>query len=401
MLGSKGGSATARAPAVVMLLENNPYPDDVRVRREAESLVSAGYAVRVIAPRAKGQPARERVRDVDVIRFRIGQDRPSVLGFVREYLVANLHLHVLGAIEVLRGARVVHLHNPPDTLFILGGAARALGRSVVFDHHDLAPELAGVKFGHRSLVWILRRFERATFAVADLVICPNHSHRRVAETRGKVPPDRIVVVRNGPPASVIGLSTPPRPGRLDDPVLVFLGEMAAQDGVDELPELLRTLVHDHRLLGARLTLIGKGPRRAALEAAFAAEGLLERVTFTGHVRQSEVFAHLAAADMCVDPAPRDAYSDACTMTKIAEYMAAGRPVVAHRLTETFQTAGGAARYASAPGAHALAEVVSQLAGSPDERLAMAAQGQDRVGELTWEHSERALIAAYDRLTAGR
>ena len=38
-----------------MLLENNPYPQDVRVRNEAEALAAAGHAVTVLAPRAPGQ----------------------------------------------------------------------------------------------------------------------------------------------------------------------------------------------------------------------------------------------------------------------------------------------------------------------------------------------------------
>ena len=42
-----------------MLLENNPFPQDVRVRSEAQSLVAAGYRVTVVAPRGKAQPRRE------------------------------------------------------------------------------------------------------------------------------------------------------------------------------------------------------------------------------------------------------------------------------------------------------------------------------------------------------
>ena len=37
-----------------MLLGNNPYPQDERVRREALTLVEHGYTVSVICPRAQG-----------------------------------------------------------------------------------------------------------------------------------------------------------------------------------------------------------------------------------------------------------------------------------------------------------------------------------------------------------
>ena len=55
---------------VVMLLENNPYPQDTRVRNEAETLAAAGHRVTVLAPRGRGQPSRERLHGVDVLRYR-------------------------------------------------------------------------------------------------------------------------------------------------------------------------------------------------------------------------------------------------------------------------------------------------------------------------------------------
>src|SRR5215467_9069359 len=54
---------------ILMLLENLPFPQDLRVRREAYALTSAGYPVTVICPSAKGQPSREIVNGVTVYRY--------------------------------------------------------------------------------------------------------------------------------------------------------------------------------------------------------------------------------------------------------------------------------------------------------------------------------------------
>ena len=54
---------------ILMLLENLPFPQDVRVRREAYALSSAGYLVTVICPSAKGQPSREVINGVHVYRY--------------------------------------------------------------------------------------------------------------------------------------------------------------------------------------------------------------------------------------------------------------------------------------------------------------------------------------------
>lgn len=385
------------APRVVMLLENNPYELDVRVRGEARSLAAAGYDVTVLAPRAPGTPARAVLDGVRVERFRLPEARGGALSFAAEYLVAAGQLHARGLAHLVRGADVLHLHNPPDLFFGLGALARLLGRAVVFDHHDLAPEMTEAKFGSPRLRRAMLVLERATFRVSSAVLAANASHREVAVGRGGVDPARVTIVRNGPPRTVLDRRSPGRDGALADPVVVFVGEMAAQDGVAELPDMLAALTTAHGLPGARLVLVGRGPMRAELEAAFAARGLTEQVTFTGQVSHDEVFGLVAAADVCVDPSPPTPYNERSTMIKIAEYLAVGRPVVAHALRETRRTAGDAARYVSEPGGAALAAAVAELAADPLQRTTMVARGRARARELTWDVSERALLAAYATL----
>jgi glycosyltransferase involved in cell wall biosynthesis len=379
-----------------MLLENNAYPLDVRVRREAESLVRAGYEVSVIAPRSPGERRSETVAGVRVRRYRIPATPPSVAGFLLEYAVATLQLHVRGALELARGARIVHLHNPPDTLFPLAALARALGRSVVYDQHDLAPELMRVKFGDSRLVAPLVLMERATCRLASLVIVPNESHRAVACERGGVAATRVAVVRNGPPEATLAGSVNGRPGRLRDPHLVFLGSMESQDGVDALPLILHELADRHGLSEARLTVVGDGSRRAPLERALGA-AVPGRVTFTGRVGQHEVPEWLSRADICVDPAESNELNERSTMVKIAEYMAAGKPIVAHGLRETERTAGDSALYARGGDVADLAAQVARLAAEPELRSELGQLGLERVRRLTWERSEETLLEAYGRL----
>ena len=56
---------------IVMLLETFTYPQDTRVRNEAECLASAGHRIIVVAPRGRGQSARDRLNGVEVRRYRI------------------------------------------------------------------------------------------------------------------------------------------------------------------------------------------------------------------------------------------------------------------------------------------------------------------------------------------
>ena len=380
-----------------MLLENNPYPQDIRVRREAEALARAGHRVRVVAPRARGQLRAETIAGVEVRRFRAPQGGDGAASLALEYVVALARLHGAALVELARGATAVHLHNPPDLLLGAASLARLLGRAVVFDHHDLFPELVAQKSPSRLLAAIARAAESRTFALSDLVLSTNESMAEIARTRGCVRSDRVVVVRNGPPAAWLEQARPGRPGALKDPHLIYIGAISSQDGVQHVAELLRLLTGVHGLSGARLTIVGDGDARAEVELALAAAGATACVAWAGWVPVEQIPAQLAAADICIDPAGPSPLNHRSTMIKIAEYLTAGRPVVAFDLLETRRTLDGAGVVVAPGDIGALAAACARLAGDAAERAALSSAARERAASLTWEHSEQALLHAYERL----
>lgn len=381
---------------MVMLLENFTYPQDTRVRNEAESLHAAGHRVTVLAPRGEGQASRENVRGVEVRRYRTVWAGGSPWSYVLEYGVAHLQLLARTVPAVLRERCTVHFNGPPDTLAIAGVVARLLGSSAVYDMHDSAPELFEAKFGSGLAARVLRAAQRAAVASADEVIVTNQTQRELAIERSGCSPAKVTVVRNGPRAREFPSPPPPRPGELPAPRLVYVGTLDSQDGVLHLPEILTAPA----LAGARLTVVGDGPAREELHALCARAGVADRVTFTGHVPHERVAELIAEADIGLDPAPGTELNHGSTMIKIAEYMGCGRPVVAYDLRETRLTAGPAALYAPCGRADVFAGLICDLAGDENLRLRLGRLARERSVELTWEHSERALRKVYERLPGG-
>jgi glycosyltransferase involved in cell wall biosynthesis len=340
---------------VLMLLENNPYPQDARVRSEAETLAANGYAVDVVAPRGHGQPRFERVAGVNVRRFRLLSSRTGKRWeYVLEYVTAAwvMHLHALRGLVC--GARVLHLHNPPDIFALAGLAYRLAGRAVIFDHHDLFPETMEAKFSSPRLARVAAGLERATFAVASHVVTTNESYAEVARTRGGKRADQITIVRNGPPDEWLDLPSHPRLGALQAPRLTYLGSIGSQDGVSQLAPLL-ALLRD-RGLNPRLQIIGDGDARLAVEDAFTKYGLRDQLDAVGWVPASRIPLLLADADICLDPAPPSQLNDRSTMIKISEYLALGKPIVAFDLLETRRTCAGAASLVPPGDLHAFANL---------------------------------------------
>jgi glycosyltransferase involved in cell wall biosynthesis len=378
-----------------MLLENNPYPRDVRVRSEAESLVRAGYTVEVVAPRAPGEPRHEVVNGVTIHRFRgVDGSTHGAFGFLVEYLTASALLQLAALRALRRGATVLHLHNPPDTLFAAAAIFRLAGRRVIFDHHDLTPETIEAKFGRGALARIARICERLTFAVANHVIATNESYAEVARSRGRKPSAAVTIVRNAPPASWLERPQRTRPGTLDTLRLAYVGALSTQDGGETLAIVLAGLRRLTPPIDATLTVIGDGDRRAALEAALAEQELADRATFTGWVESERVPELLEDADVCVDPAPATDVNERSTMIKLAEYLALGKPVVAYDLRETRRTIGDAGILVAPGETEALVAALARLARDAELRARLGRDARRRAASLTWEDSERALLGAY-------
>jgi glycosyltransferase involved in cell wall biosynthesis len=391
-------SFSVRPERIAMLLENNPYPEDVRVLAEARSLLSAGHSVTVIAPRAPGQPRREQVDGVDVVRFRaFDGSTHGALGYMLEYLLAATALHLAAVRALLGGATVLHIHNPPDILFVAGALFRIAGRKVIFDHHDLFPETLEVKFGLGVASRIAAFGERLTFAVANHVIATNGSFADVAATRGGKSPSEITIVRNAPPSEWTQRPLQAREGALDEIQLAYAGAISAQDGAEGLAPVLAGLRDHPDPVNARLTIIGDGDGRPLLEAELARLGVADRVTFTGWVDADRVPELLTRADVCVDPAPATDVNERSTMMKIAEYLSLGKPVVAYDLLEARRTSNGAAMLVPPGDTARFAACIAELARNPELRLQMARTARRRAAELTWDHSERALLEAYGSL----
>src|SRR5205823_3752693 len=86
-----------------------------------------------------------------------------------------------------------------------------------------------------------RLLEGLAFQLADVSIATNDSYRRVAVERGRMPPEDVFVVRNGPDLERFRPTAPDptlRRGRAH--LLAYLGVMGPQDGVDHA---LRALAH--------------------------------------------------------------------------------------------------------------------------------------------------------------
>ena len=391
---------------VLIIVQNLPVPFDRRVWLEATSLTEAGYAVSVICPKAKGYTASfETLEGVDIHRYGLPIDAHGAVGFIVEFAWCFVRTFMKSVRVALagRGFDVIHACNPPETFWLLGWFWRLFGKRFLFDHHDLSPEMYAAKFGRDSgpMYKGLLFLERMTFKSAGVVITTNESHKQIALARGGLAPEDVFIVRSGPDLDRFKVYDADARWKKGKPfLLVYLGEMCKQDGVDHLVRALRILRDELKREDLHAVFVGGGPEQPTIKAYADQQGVGDLCTFTGRVSDDDLCRILSSADVAVDPDPKTDWSDKSSMNKIMEYMFFGLPIVCYALTEHKVSAQEAALYVAANSERALADGVNALLDDPARRERMSRYGAVRVREkLVWQHSVPPLLAAYEAVFA--
>ena len=392
---------------VLIIVQNLPVPFDRRVWLESTSLTKAGYEVSVICPKMKGlNRSCERLEDVDIYRYPLPINAQSACGYLLEFGWCLLWSWWLSFRVALfgRGFDVIHACNPPETFWLLGRFWKLWGKKFVFDHHDLSPEMYCAKFertggfAHRILLWL----EKQSFRAADLVLTTNESHRAIAIERGGKSPEDVYVVRSGPDVDrfqVYPANSAYKQGKKF--LLVYLGEICKQDGVDHLIHAVRQLRGGLQRQDFHCIVVGGGPHQQSIRELAVAQGVDDVCSFTGRVSDDDLCRILSSADVAVDPDPQNSWSDKSTMNKIMEYMYFGLPIASYDLTEARFSAQEAAVYAEPNRPQALAAAIDGLLNDEAQRQRMSEFGATRLRQvLAWEHSVPALLEAYHQLCGG-
>ena len=390
---------------VLIVVENLSVPFDRRVWRECGALREAGYDVSVISPMGVGTDSkpREMVDGVSIYRYRGFQSGGGFVSYVLEYSVALVMSFWLMIVAALReGFDVIQICNPPDLLILPTLPFKLIGKKVIFDQHDLCPEIYQVQksVGSRNfVVRVLRFCERMTYFFADVVMVVNESCRKIALGRGGQKPEDVFVVRNGPSQQNIRDAAPnPALKQGKRHLLSYVGMMGPQEGIDGLLRAIRILATVHGRDDFHVRIMGSGTVLNDMKQNARELGLQGIVTFTGHVDYRQVMEGIASADVCLCPDPKTELSDKCSLVKAIEYMSLGRPFVAFDLEEVRLSAADAAVYALPNSEEDFAEKIDYLLDHEELRDTMGKVGKERVAEfLTWEHSKDALYGAYAKI----
>ncbi len=311
------------------------YPQDPRVKREAEALTQAGMKVEVYCLRRKGQKRREVINGVTVVRMRMERVRAGKLRYLWQYAAFTLRSFLRISFRHLRRRfDVVHVHNMPDILILSALLPRLTGAKVILDLHDPMPEVFMTKFNvslTHPLIRLIKGFERLSIGFANIAITPNKAFREVFIQRG-CPPEKMKIVMNSPDESVFcgGQSVPVERffDRHRTRTLMYHGTVVERHGLDVALKAL-TYVRT-QIPTVEFHVYGGGEFVHTFLEQRNTLGLQGIVHYHGEVSQEEIARAIQLSDVGIIPNKMSPFTDLNLPTRIMEYLSLRKPVVAPR-----------------------------------------------------------------------
>ena len=390
----------------ILYLRSTPGPGtqiggaSSHIKGVVEGLIDLGAQVNVIS--------NDQIAGFDNRRVPLTIIEPVSSGATRAIFDINNNLHFTNNLISILGQR-----DKPDFIyqryarFSWAGVVAALEtRRPLFLEYNGSEVWVGQHWDRVGRLELLERYERLNLQAAARIFVVSEVERRNLEKRG-INPQKILVTPNGVDTNVF------HPGvggdevrsehlfKSDEVVVGFVGTFGPWHGVLVLAEAIKKVPQD---LPLRILFVGAGSLQSQVQQTLQSDVEKGRVIFTGPVDHGKVPALLDACDILVSPhVPlTDGSEFFGSPTKLFEYMAMGKGIVASRLGQIGDVlAHEETALLVEPGdVDALAAAIQRLAQSKELRNQLGVRAIREVAQkYTWKHNAQRVLDAYNSLAS--
>jgi glycosyltransferase involved in cell wall biosynthesis len=269
-------------------------------------------------------------------------------------------------------------------------------------HYDWDDNEAGlamdwIKF--RPALWEVKIYERLLPRLVDTVSAASEELKRRAMNLG-MPEEDIFPAPVGADLETFhpdndGSRIREKYGLGQAPVVLYMGQLASAAYAHLLLEglpMIQKEVQDVRLL-----VVGGGQLLPQLQGHARILGIDQRTIFTDYVPHDEVPEFVAAADVAVAPFHDNEITRCKSPLKVAEYMAAGKAIVASRVGEVPTMLGDSGKTVLPKSVVGIAEAVTDYLKHPQMRREHGLLARKRAEEVyNWPVTAGHLCRAYRR-----
>ncbi len=367
------------------------------IKGVVEALTKLGAEVEIIS--------NDAIAGFDTTQHRFTIIPPETVGATRALFdIHNNLVFTRGAVPLIERAAPDFIYQRYARFSWAGVVATSRLRRPLFLEYNGSEVWVGRHWDHVGSLDLLERYERLNLEAAARIFVVSDVERQNLETRG-VPANKIVVNPNGVDADLFrphagGAEVREELGiGADEVVAGFVGTFGPWHGVVQLAEAIKQ-APPH--VPVRFLLVGSGSLHGEVERLLQAEIASGRAIFTGTVAHERVPQLLDACDILVSPhVPLADGSDFFgSPTKIFEYMAMGKGIVASRLGQIGEVLSDqeTALLVEPGNVNELAEAMVRLAESRELRERLGRNCRDvAVQRHTWTRNAERVLEAYTRL----
>ena len=398
---------------ILMVLADRDFPPDIRVEKEARSLMEASHKVSILCSSKGSRPLEDTWEGCEIVRL------PGIHGYQRKFntirrLFDFIDNHWASGIDsTIRSlnTQILHVHDLP----MLGTALNIAERyslPVIADLHENYP--AALTFYKkeninnakrkilRNLLYDPNRWEtyetRSVRKANEIIVVVKEAKDRLV---GKgIPPEKIITIDNTVDINRF-LSFP-----LDNDVIkkfsekfviAYIGGFGGlHRGVDTTIQAMPAILHD--IQNAHLLLVGDGSLKPQLERMVDLLSLGNHVEFIPWQPFERIPTYVSLSKVCLVPHKSNEHTNATSPHKLYQYMLLKKPVVVssckplQRIIE--ETNCGLVFKAGDP--YTLAEQVICLK-DPRIREQLGTAGAEAVREkYNWGKTSMKLVKIYER-----
>ena len=383
----------------VGMVSFSPYPADPRPRRAAEALLREGMKVDMICLGEDGLPKRESLNGLNILRMPMRRWRGGKLSYAYQYSAFTLLSGLMFALRSLKGRYdLIYVHNMPDVLVLSSLVPKMLGAKVVLDLHDPMPELMMTIFNldrNSMSVQVLHGLERWSTGRADLVLTVNSRCKQIFAARSCAP-EKIGVVMNAPDGDIFPLRQSGSDRSVLHPdnrpfVIMYHGSIVERNGLDLAVESLSWLrdvlpVAELRIYGASTPFLERVMKDAGNRGV---EGM---VRYLGPRRLDDLPKEIEQCHVGIVPNHRNAFTNLNMPTRIFEYLALGKPVVAPRTAGVLDYFDERSLILFDPGnAEDLARKIAFSASHTNDVMETTRRGQQIYLNHTWDREREVFV----------
>jgi glycosyltransferase involved in cell wall biosynthesis len=389
---------------IAMFLDQD-FPPDIRVEKEIQTLMDAGYDVRLFVLTYRKNKETEVVRGINIYRH-FGTKFLYKLSALA-YTLPLFHFFIEKMIKAFVRSHqpdFLHVHDMVIAAAVLK-VSKKFNIPMVLDLHENRPAIMELyahvnKFPGNVLI-NLKRWQKAQLHLqqqTDRLILVTEEAKQHAISREGIDSNKIFVVPNTVKKdfeSELSVSRSIENRLKDKFCILYFGDTALRRGTDTMIEAVFLL--RERIPNIHAILVGKGSEDFKLVAQAEKLGIRDCISFEGWQDVSLLKAYAAGSEIGICPFRRNLHHDTTFANKLFQFMGLGLPLIVSDCPSQVNVIKkyNCGLVFDAENANDLADKILNLYNNKDLRKKLGQNGEKAIREdLHWEITSKSLVDLY-------